>query len=176
MLIEHSLLKPPFWQYIGKQKRREARHLCYAHFYSWTWVCNSTCLCLSLMNSKTQWNSNTAQRYNQSNSSEIVSPLLCATREDNTYTYDFCVTVLQIQYWFHYYIKILKQYTQSYFSFYSLLMFPFFSEMLNNWHLHDHFKISAHSSNRRQGQLQARLLSKTHFSRATIPHFTEHLF
>lgn len=44
----------------------------------------------------------------------------------------------------------------------------FFSEMLSNWHLQDHFKISAHSSNRREGQLQVRLLSKT-LCRAMIP-------
>lgn len=43
----------------------------------------------------------------------------------------------------------------------------FFSEMLSNWHLQDRFKISAHSSNRREGQLQVRLLSKT-LSRARV--------
>jgi len=39
---------------------------------------------------------------NQPNSFEIVSTLLCATREDNSYTYNFCITVLNFQYWFHY--------------------------------------------------------------------------
>lgn len=51
-----------------------------------------------------------------------------------------------------------------------------FSEMLSNWHLHDHFKITAQPSNKREGELQVRLLSKTHFGRAMILHFTKELF
>lgn len=64
MLIEHTLLKPPFWQYTYEQEGSQAAvMLTYTVEYSWTRVCYLACQCPSLMNSKTERSSSTLQRY-----------------------------------------------------------------------------------------------------------------